>query len=67
MDMTVKELAEVMGKLDSTHTGAEEAIATFILANAKVFSSQKNKVAFVSKAIQAYAFMLQEAGVKVET
>lgn len=64
--MSIKELAEVFGKLDATHIGAEEAIATFILANVKVYSTQQAKTAFVAKAIQAYALLLQEHGVKVE-
>lgn len=65
MDMQINEMVEVFGKLDATNQGAEEAIAEFILANVKVFSSQKNKKAFVANAIQAYAKMLQIHGVTV--
>lgn len=63
--MGIRELTEVFGKLDSTHIGAEKAIATFIVANLKVFKKDGDKVGFVTNSIQAYAKLLQDSGVKV--
>lgn len=64
--MNIRSMSEDMGKLDATNQSSEAAIADFILANLKVFSSRQNKKAFIVTAIQAYALLLQESGVKVE-
>lgn len=58
-------MVEIMGNLDATNCSSEEAIADYILANLKVFSSHKNKKAFMVTAIQAYAKLLQNNGVKI--
>jgi hypothetical protein len=63
--MSISELVEVFGKLDATDQSAEMAIATFILANVKLFKNEMDKKIFLSDAIQAYAKLLQDAGVKV--
>lgn len=63
--MDIRSMAENMGKLDATNQSSEAAIADFILANLKVFSSKQNKKAFIVTAIQAYALLLQENEVKV--
>ena len=63
--MSINEMVEAFALLDATNQSAEEAIAEFIVSNERVFSSFKNKKAFVANAIQAYAKLLQDAGVKV--
>lgn len=56
-----------MGRMDATNQSSEEAVADFILANLASLSQRKNKKAFLVTAIQAYALLLQDAGVKVES
>ncbi len=64
--MVIQDLVVRMGKLDATYQSSEGAIADFILNNIKGTSrSRASDKAFVAIAIQAYAKMLQDAGVKV--
>jgi hypothetical protein len=58
----ISELMEAFGKLDATNQSPEDSIAAFILANIK--GSHSEKRAFVANALQAYARLLQESGVK---
>lgn len=62
--MNIQTLVDVMGTLDATHQSSEAAIADFILATLKN-SKGLNKKAFLVSAIQAYAKLLQDNGVKV--
>jgi len=66
---TFKAWLWVMGKLDATQQSSEAAIADFILGNLigyRANSSQRpNDKAFVVTAIQAYAKLIQDAGVKI--
>lgn len=67
--MDIQNMADIMGKLDATNCSSEEAIAEFILGNLigyrKNVSQRPNDKAFIVIAIQAYAKLLQDNGVKV--
>ena len=64
--MNIRQIAEVLGKLDATNQSAEGAIADYILDQLKRNPQRPNKKVLIATMLQAYAFMLQEAGVKVE-
>lgn len=58
-----------MGKLDATNCSSEEAIARYIVSELdgyrKGSQHYATDVEFISQAIQAYAKLLQDNGVKV--
>lgn len=56
-------MADILGKLDATYTSSEHAIASYLLNNLK--GSHADKVELITTVLQAYAKMLQDAGVKV--
>lgn len=63
---TIVQWVEVIGNADATNEGDANAAARFILNS---IIGQRNvsggKVKELAKAMQAYAYLLQEAGVKV--
>lgn len=69
MTYQVNVIAEEMSKLDATNYSAEDAIANYILSRLRGYKQNANgrhlDHDFVKTAIQAYAKILQDNGVKV--
>lgn len=69
MAYQVNVIAEEMSKLDATNYSAEDAIANYIIGHLRGYRQNANGKHldhdFVKTAIQAYAKMLQDEGVKV--
>lgn len=69
MAYQINVLAEEMGKLDATNYSSEDAIANWMLNHLRGYRSKSNgrnlDHEFVKTAIQAYAKLLQDNGVKV--
>ncbi len=67
--MNLTDIVELMNKLDATNQSSEGAIADFILGNLvgyrKNASQRPNDKAFIVVAIQAYAKLIQDAGVRI--
>lgn len=71
MTFDVNQMTEHLGKLDATNCSSEEAIANFLMATLHGYAFQrshiaKNDTTLIVTVLQAYAKLLQDAGVKVE-
>ena len=65
--MVIQDMVEKLGSLDATNQSAENAIADYILNNIK--GGKRNRIGdkqLLVIAMQAYAKLLQDNGVKVE-
>jgi hypothetical protein len=67
--MDIDQLVKIFGDLDCTNCGDAEAVAQHIIGNLIGYRSgsthRREDVAFLAVAVQAYAKLLQEHGVKV--
>ena len=64
----IQEMAKTLGNLDATHCGDAEAAAEFILKHVAGYIygvNHPHTVDFIATVLQAYAKLLQDAGVKV--
>jgi len=65
--MIIQDMVEKFGNLDATNESAESAIANYVLNNLKGGKRNHNSdKMFMQIAMQAYAKMLQDNGVKVQ-
>jgi hypothetical protein len=66
--MDIDQLVRIFGDLDCTNCGDAEAVAQYIISNLIGYRSgsthRREDVAFLGVAVQAYARLLQEHGVK---
>lgn len=71
MAYQIEAIAEEMGKLDATNCSSEDAIANYILNHLRGYKHNGKgngrilDVDFVKVAIQSYAKLIQDAGVKI--
>lgn len=66
--ISIQEMAKKLGDLDATHCSDAEATAEFILKHVAGYIygvNHPHTVDFIATVLQAYAKLLQDAGVKV--
>ncbi len=68
--ISIAEKAEILGKLDATNRSSEEAIANHLMMLLRGYSFRSSSIVkedakVIVDTLQAYAKLLQDAGVKV--
>ena len=68
--MDISNTAKVLGSLDATNISSEAAIAEYLMHNLQGYHYQKRNVhnndkLIIETVLQAYAKLIQDAGVKI--
>lgn len=62
---TIADLAQYLGQLDATNMGADEAVARFLMARVHDEQIATVNLAIMRDVLEAYAFLMQQADVKI--